>query len=88
MIADMKNEGVDIRHISSICNFCRLREPIWILDAVQILLLRQFEVLIPLPDINKDELEDKSNGDFLVKGLALIQVAWLITVRLSIFDID
>ncbi|KAH8807157.1 hypothetical protein F5884DRAFT_730769 [Xylogone sp. PMI_703] len=34
--------------------------------------------LIEFPSISEDEIRDKSKGDFVVKGLALCQVSWLI----------
>jgi hypothetical protein len=31
-----------------------------------------------LPSISEDEINDKSKGDFVVKGIAILQVLWLV----------
>ena len=59
-------------------NLSCLQGSIWFLDANQILLARELGIIAALPLILKDEPDDWNKGDFLVKGLAVLQVVWLI----------
>lgn len=49
----------------------------WTLDAHQLFLARKFG-MIHLPLLDQDELDDKIKGDAAAKGIALVQVLWLI----------
>lgn len=49
----------------------------WILDANQLLFARERGIVTQLPNIREDELMALSNGDVLVKALAVTQVVWL-----------
>ncbi len=50
----------------------------WVVDAPQLLIARSRGIIEHLPDISEDEVDDRNKGDFLVKGLALGQVTWLV----------
>ena len=58
-------------------NLLALQGNVWSLDACQLHLARKMSIIEKLPDISKDELDDRNKGDFFVKGLALIQVIGL-----------
>lgn len=49
----------------------------WALSSMQMHYAYQ-EGLIPLPDVSEEELNDKSKGDALVKGAAVLQITWLV----------
>ena len=50
----------------------------WILDAAQLRLARQFNVIESLPTVTEDQIQDKSKSDFLVNFVAIVQILWLI----------
>lgn len=50
---------------------------IWVLDSKQLALARSFGVLRKLPCFSKEEIDDKSKIDGLMRLLAVIQVFWL-----------
>ena len=58
-------------------NLLALQGNVWSLDACQLHLARKMGIIEKLPDISKDELDDRNKGDFFVKGLALVQVIGL-----------
>ncbi len=49
----------------------------WALSSMQ-MYYAYHEGFIPLPDISAEDLNDKSKGDALVKGAAVLQIAWLV----------
>ena len=53
------------------------RKATWALSSMQMHYAYQ-EGLIPLPDVSGEELNDKSKGDALVKGAAVLQITWLV----------
>ncbi|KAI4695855.1 uncharacterized protein J4E88_000025 [Alternaria novae-zelandiae] len=53
-----------------------LQGDLWILDAHQLLLARELGIIKTLPNLSKDEVDDKTKEDALVKVLALGQVIW------------
>ncbi len=57
-------------------NLVRLRESTWALDGAQFIRARELGLVASIPNITKDEIEDKSNSDFIVKFLACVQVGW------------
>ena len=50
---------------------------IWILDSKQLALARSYGLIPKLPSITKEEIEDKSKSDGLVRLLAVMQILWL-----------
>lgn len=48
------------------------------LNASQLQLIRSFEVISSLPSCTKEQIKDKSKGDFVIKGLAVFQMVWLL----------
>lgn len=50
---------------------------IWILDARQLILAREYGIIPSLPLVDVGEIEDKSKSDGLVTLLAILQVSWL-----------
>jgi hypothetical protein len=59
-------------------NLIALQGNLWILDAAQLRLAREFGILEHLPKIPELDLEDQNKGDALVKALAVLQGLWLI----------
>ena len=59
-------------------NLVALQGNFWVLDACQLLYARQIGIIEKLPALSEDELNDRNKGDFIVKGLAVGQVTWLI----------
>jgi hypothetical protein len=59
-------------------NLIALQGNIWVLDAAQLRLAREYGVLEHLPKIPEYDLEDQNKGDALVKALAVLQGLWLI----------
>ncbi|GAD97515.1 hypothetical protein PMAA_038490 [Paecilomyces variotii No. 5] len=51
---------------------------IWYLDAPQLLLAREMGIIRSLPVLSTSQLEDQSKDSFLVRSIALVQVAWLV----------
>lgn len=51
---------------------------IWVLNGPQFLYARSVGIIDRLPDVSRNELDNESNSDSLVKTLALVQVIWLI----------
>ncbi|KAE8444555.1 hypothetical protein EG329_014479 [Mollisiaceae sp. DMI_Dod_QoI] len=56
----------------------RLQGSAWALDARQLLFAREMGIVKTLPSISEDELNDQSKGDFVAKGLAVVQVLYVI----------
>ena len=48
----------------------------WALNSMQMLYAIE-QGIIPLPDTSAEDLNDKSKGDALVKGLAVLHISWL-----------
>lgn len=59
-------------------NLARLRGYDWALDGPQLILAREMGIIDQIPNVSKDEIEDKSNSDALVKFIAVAQVTWQI----------
>ncbi|KAF2152643.1 hypothetical protein K461DRAFT_226034 [Myriangium duriaei CBS 260.36] len=58
----------------------------WILDVNQIIIARRVGILRTLPNVSEDELDDRNQGDLLVKVIALGQILWFMVqlmVRLA-----
>jgi hypothetical protein len=53
----------------------------WILDAHQLLLVRQMGIIDQLPALTEDDLEGKNRADALLSLLALSQIVWF-TIQL------
>ena len=49
----------------------------WALSSMQMLYAIR-EGIIPLPDTTAEDLNDRSKGDALVKGLAVLHISWLV----------
>jgi hypothetical protein len=65
--------GETITHL----NTSHLQGNIWVLNAAQIALARNLGIIDCLPNLSEDELADKNNGNLLVKGLAILQIIWM-----------
>lgn len=50
---------------------------VWILDARQLILTREYNIIPSLQSVDDGEIEDKSKADGLVRLLAVLQVSWL-----------
>lgn len=57
-------------------NLFVLQGDLWVLDAHQLLVVRELGIIESLPNIRKDELDDRNKGDALIKVLAIGQVVW------------
>jgi len=71
---------------SWITNLQVLQGDLWVLDAQQLLIARELGIIENLPQVSKDEIDDKNKGDALFKLLALGQISWFfiqIVVRLG-----
>ncbi|KAK8035791.1 hypothetical protein PG991_001864 [Apiospora marii] len=55
-----------------------LRGNIWILDANQLLMAREFGIIDKLPFLAPDDLDDRNKQDMFLKLLALGQISWFI----------
>lgn len=66
-----------VRYVSWFESVLLLQGDSWILDAPQLLLARDRGIISKLPSLSKDDLEDRSKGDFLIKALAVLQIIWL-----------
>jgi hypothetical protein len=51
-------------------------------NALQLQIICQ-ELKLPLPDVPRKEIQDKSKGDAFVKGTAIVQVIWLFITLLA-----
>jgi hypothetical protein len=58
-------------------NLGRLEGGLWALDANQLVCAKEIG-LVEIPNISKEEIEDQSKGDALVKILAISQALWQI----------
>ncbi|KAK8140155.1 hypothetical protein PG984_000221 [Apiospora sp. TS-2023a] len=59
-------------------NISLLRSNLWILDANQLLLAREYGIIDKLPFLASDDLDDRSKQDLLFKLLVLGQISWFI----------
>ena len=66
--ADWPSQNVDM---------ATLQGNIWILDSKQLVLAREHGVIKKLPSLTKEEIQDRSKSDGLVRLLAVIQLLWL-----------
>ncbi|KAI0599569.1 hypothetical protein F4775DRAFT_550467 [Biscogniauxia sp. FL1348] len=64
-------------------NFFVLQGDVWVLNARQLLYLRSRNIISSLPNLSEDEISDRGKSDFLVKGLAVTQILWLIMRMIS-----
>jgi hypothetical protein len=62
-----------------ISRLARLQGRAWALDARQFMLARQFGIINTLPSVSEDDMNDQSKVDVLVKGLAILQVIYVVT---------
>jgi hypothetical protein len=60
-----------IRNLALLCG------DMWVVDANQLLLAREFGIIDTLPCLSLDSLDDLDKGDALVKLLALLQMSWM-----------
>ncbi|KAL8399866.1 hypothetical protein RB594_000330 [Gaeumannomyces avenae] len=51
----------------------------WAADSWQLLFLRSNDIIKKLPNVGKEELEDRNKSDAVVKLLAIIQICWMCT---------
>lgn len=73
-----KSEVILISKARFYDNLLCLQGTVWGLDAEQLLLSRSMGIIDCLHKVSEDELSDQSKGDFFIKGLAILQVTWLI----------
>ncbi|KAK8859274.1 hypothetical protein PGQ11_010008 [Apiospora arundinis] len=57
--------------------FLHLEGDVWVLNAKQLRYARSSGIISELYHIAEDELDDKGNGDAVVKSLALVQILWI-----------
>ncbi|KAK8083840.1 hypothetical protein PG996_002621 [Apiospora saccharicola] len=57
-------------------NISLLRSNLWILDANQLLLAREYGIIDKLPFLASDDLDDRNKQDLFLKLLALGQISW------------
>lgn len=50
---------------------------VWILDAKQLILTREYNIIPSLPSVDDGKIQDKSKANGLVRLLAILQVSWL-----------
>jgi hypothetical protein len=75
---EMALELQDTRGATSIyLDTSYLQGNIWVLSAAQIALARNLRIIDCLPNLSEDELADKNKGNLLVKGLAILQIIWM-----------
>jgi hypothetical protein len=55
-----------------------LQGNIWVLSAAQITEARNLGIIDRLPNLSEDELADKNKGNLLLKGLAILQIIWMV----------
>ncbi|KAH0536554.1 hypothetical protein FGG08_006584 [Glutinoglossum americanum] len=53
-------------------------EPLYYLTAEELYYARRRGNISKLPNASTEEIEDKSKGDFFIKGTAVVQVVWLL----------
>lgn len=70
-------EVYQARHIAP------LHGNIWVLDSKQLALAKEHGIIKTLPNLEENQINDKSKSDGLVRVLALLQVTWLI-VQLAV----
>lgn len=56
-----------------------LQGNIWVLDSKQLAIARKEGVIPRLPLLEKNDIQDRSKSDGLVRTIALLQVLWLMT---------
>ena len=57
-------------------NMLMLRANLWIPNAAQLLTIREMGIIDSLPDIDEDDLEDRSKNNSIIKAIAIIQICW------------
>ncbi|KAL8397918.1 hypothetical protein RB594_004576 [Gaeumannomyces avenae] len=62
---------------SYVQNLKALRGNTWVVDGIQLEYARRVGIVSKIPRVTKDEIMDKSKGDWVSKGLAILQVTWL-----------
>src|SRR5262249_24572891 len=77
-IARIKEDDLLINKLPWVENIVILQGDRWSLNATQLLVARRREIIKSLPKISDDEIDDRNKGDFLVKGVTVLQIAWLI----------
>jgi hypothetical protein len=59
-------------------NLLPLQGNLWVLDAKQLLLVRELGIIDKLPCMSDDELADRNKADQLVKVFAVLQIIWFL----------
>ncbi|CAF9928503.1 MAG: hypothetical protein GOMPHAMPRED_005149 [Gomphillus americanus] len=57
-------------------NIMMLRSNLWIPNANQLLLIREMGLIASLPDIDEDDLDDRSKNNSIIKAIAITQICW------------
>jgi hypothetical protein len=60
-----------------------LHGDIWVLDSKQLALARRHGIIEKLPSVEKEDIQDRSKSDGLVRILAVIQVLWLVVQMIA-----
>ncbi|OJD30410.1 vegetative incompatibility protein 3a [Diplodia corticola] len=71
-------EKLHSRHQDEARNLASLQADTWILNAAQIQYAKDRDIIAQHPQLTTSDLEDRNKGSYLVKGLAVLQVSWLI----------
>ncbi|KAJ6178400.1 hypothetical protein N7519_008861 [Penicillium mononematosum] len=73
-----KEEGIfNMPYTDWVGNLTLLCGNRWVVDANQLLLARELGIIEKLPYVSHDSLDDHSNGDLVVKMLAVLQISWM-----------
>ncbi|KAF2440837.1 hypothetical protein P171DRAFT_434593 [Karstenula rhodostoma CBS 690.94] len=75
MVAELLNPP---HTLADLATKLHLQGSIWVLNAQQLVKARRKRVISRLPQLSEAELGDKNKGDYLVKTLALLQIAWML----------
>lgn len=59
-------------------NLRALQGNVWVLDAQQLLLARELKIISRLPQVARDDLNDRNAGDIPVMLVALCQIGWFV----------
>jgi hypothetical protein len=79
--AALASRAVDVgvhKPTSYCCNIMALRGHVWILDARQLLTARSRGLVVSLPRLTEDDINDRSKSDALVKAITAFNVLWLV----------
>lgn len=73
-----ENNMVQARFHSLQLSLSRLQGSAWALDSYQLYYARKCGIVTCLPSVLEDELNDQSKGNYIVKGLAIVQVSYVV----------